>query len=113
MPGELVPGELAPSDRAPNAAHAAIRALIAEKLRYLVPMTIIFVIGYIGLTVLAGFAKGVTGLKIVGGFNLGFLLIAGNYLLSWSLAIVYVRVANRTFDKLAGDAAAALSGASS
>ena len=96
------------SDRAPRAAaHAAVSVLIAEKLKYLVPMTIIFVIGYIGLTVLAGFAKGVTGLKVVGGFNLGFLLIAGNYLLSWVLAIVYVRLANRVFDRLAGEAAAA------
>jgi uncharacterized membrane protein (DUF485 family) len=103
-----------PGDEAPSAAaHAAVRVLIAEKLKYLVPMTVIFVLGYIGLTVLAGFAKGVTGLKVAGGFNLGFLLIACNYLLSWLLAIVYVRVANRVFDKLAGEAAAAAAGASS
>jgi uncharacterized membrane protein (DUF485 family) len=102
-----------PGDRAASAAaQAAMRALMAEKLKYLAPMTIIFVTGYIGLTVLAGFAKGVTGLKVAGGFNLGFLLIAGNYLLSWALAIVYVRLANRVFDKLAGEAAAA-AGASS
>jgi len=104
-----MPGDVARSD----AAHAAIRALIVEKLRYLVPMTIIFVIGYIGLTVLAGFAKGVTGLKVAGGFNLGFLLIACNYVLSWVLAIIYVRIANRVFDKLAGEAAAAVAGARS
>jgi uncharacterized membrane protein (DUF485 family) len=41
-----------------EAAHASVRELIAEKLRYLVPMTIIFMVGYIGLTILAGFARG-------------------------------------------------------
>src|SRR6266404_5566900 len=36
-----------------EAAHASVRQLIAEKLKYLVPMTIIFMVGYIGLTVWA------------------------------------------------------------
>ena len=40
-----------------EAAHAAVRRLIAEKLKFLVPMTIIFMVAYIGLTVLAGFAR--------------------------------------------------------
>ena len=65
------------------------KQLIAEKLKYLVPMTIIFMVGYIGLTVLAGFAKGLMGIKVIGSVNLGFVLIALNYVLSWVLAIVY------------------------
>ncbi|MBY0381624.1 MAG: DUF485 domain-containing protein [Xanthobacteraceae bacterium] len=95
-----------------EAAHASIKALIAEKLKYLVPMTIIFMVGYIGLTVLAGFAKGFVGIKVIGSFNVGYLLIALNYLLSWVLAIVYVRVANGIFDPLAAKAAAEIKGAS-
>lgn len=94
-----------------EAAHASIRMLIAEKLKYLVPMTIIFMVGYIGLTILAGFAKGLMGIKVVGAFNLGFLLIAVNYVLSWVLAIVYVRVANNVFDPLAAKAAAEITSA--
>lgn len=94
-----------------EAAHAAIRELTAEKLRYLAPLTIIFLVGYIGLTALAGFAKGVMGLKVIGGLNLGFVLIACNYVLSWALAIIYVRLANRVFDPKAREAAAAISGA--
>ena len=77
-----------------EAAHASIRALIAEKLKYLVPMTIIFMVGYIGLTVLAGFGKSIMGIKVAGAFNVGYLLITLNYVLSWVLAIVYVRIAN-------------------
>jgi uncharacterized membrane protein (DUF485 family) len=86
-----------------------VRQLIAEKLKYLVPMTIIFMVGYIGLTVLAGFAPNVMGTKLIGSVNLGFVLIAFNYLLSWGLAIVYGRVAAGKFDPLAARAAIEIS----
>lgn len=89
-----------------EAAHASVKQLIAEKLKYLVPMTVIFLVGYIGLTVLAGFAKGLMGIKVIGSVNLGFMLIALNYVLSWVLAIVYGRVASKVFDPLAATAAA-------
>lgn len=88
-----------------EAAHASVRALIGEKLKYLVPMTVIFVTGYVGLTALAGFAKGLVGTKIVGSVNLGFVLIGFNYLLSWLLAIFYGRIARSKFDPLAARAA--------
>jgi uncharacterized membrane protein (DUF485 family) len=88
-----------------EAAHVLVRQLIAEKLKFLVPMTIIFMVGYIGLTVLAGFAKDLMGNKVIGSVNLGFVLIALNYVLSWVLAIVYGRVAAGIFDPLAAKAA--------
>ena len=84
-----------------EAAHASVRQLIAEKLKYLVPMTVIFMVGYIGLTILAGFAKDLMGTKVIGSVNLGFVLIALNYVLSWVLAIVYGRIAADIFDPLA------------
>jgi uncharacterized membrane protein (DUF485 family) len=88
-----------------EAAHASLKRLIAEKLKFLVPMTVIFMVGYIGLTVLAGFAKDWMGIRAVGSVNLGFVLIAFNYLLSWVLAIVYGRIAADRFDPLAAKAA--------
>jgi uncharacterized membrane protein (DUF485 family) len=88
-----------------EAAHASTRALIREKVRYLVPMTVVFMTGYVGLTAFAGFAKGLVGMKVVGPVNLGFVLIAFNYLLSWLLAILYVRIATSKFDPLAARAA--------
>jgi uncharacterized membrane protein (DUF485 family) len=93
-----------------EAAQAAVRSLVAVKLRFLVPMTIIFMVGYVGLTVLAGFAKGLMAVKIAGPLNLGFTLIALNYALSWILALVYERIANGMFDPLASRAVAAISG---
>jgi len=88
-----------------DAMHASVKALVKAKLEYLVPMTIIFMVGYIGVTILAGFAKDLMGIKIVGSVNLGFVLIAFNYVLSWVLAVVYERVANNVFDPLAAQAA--------
>ena len=93
-----------------EAAHALIRSLIAEKLKYLVPMTIIFMVSYMGLTILAGFAKELMGTKIIGVVNLGYVLIAANYVLSWVLAIAYGRIAADKFDPLASKAAAEISG---
>jgi uncharacterized membrane protein (DUF485 family) len=91
-------------------AHASVKELIAEKVQYLVPMTIIFMVGYIGLTVFAGFANVLMGMKMVGSVNLGFMLIGLNYLLSWILAIVYGRVAAGKFDPLAARVAMEITG---
>ena len=88
-----------------EAAHASVRTLIGEKVRYLVPMTVVFMTAYVGLTALAGFAKGLVGIKVIGSVNLGFVLIALNYLLSWLLAILYGRIARSKFDPLAARAA--------
>jgi uncharacterized membrane protein (DUF485 family) len=93
-----------------EAAHASVKQLIAEKLKYLVPMTGIYIVSYIGLTILAGFAKNLMGTKVIGSVNLGFVLIAFNYLLSWLLAIAYGRIAARKFDPLAARAAMEISG---
>jgi uncharacterized membrane protein (DUF485 family) len=93
-----------------EAAHASVKQLIAEKLKYLVPMTIIFMVSYIGVTILAGFAKTLMGTKVIGSVNLGFMLIAFNYLLSWLLAIAYERIAASKFDPLAARAATEISG---
>jgi uncharacterized membrane protein (DUF485 family) len=93
-----------------DAAHAAVRALIAAKVRFLLPMTIIYFVGYIGLTVVAGFAKDLMAIKVVGSLNVGFTLIALNYVLSWILALIYERVANRVFDPLSSAAATSAPG---
>ena len=83
-----------------RAQHTAVAALIAAKVAFLAPMTIIYFVSYIGLTVLAGFAKSFLALKVIGAVNVGFLLIAGNYVLAWLLAIIYVHVANTMFDPM-------------
>ena len=86
---------------APGAASLA--GLIGAKIRFLLPMVATYMVGFIGLTVLAGFAKGFVAQKLVGSLNVGFFLICCNYVLAWILALVYVRVANNAFDSMVAD----------
>jgi uncharacterized membrane protein (DUF485 family) len=79
---------------------ADVAALVAMKLRYLTPMIAVYLAVYVGLSILCGFAKPLLGTKVLGPINLGFALIALNYLLSWLLAVVYARFANRVLDPL-------------
>ncbi len=83
------------------AGNAAVAALVAERRAFIVPMAITCFVAYIGTTVLAGFAKEFIAIKLVGAVNVGFTLIALNYVLAWALAIAYVRIANSRFDPLA------------
>ncbi len=76
------------------------KTLIDTKRRSIVPMIVIYVVGYMGLSVLAGFGRGILGTKVLGAVNLGFVLIAGNYVMSWVLAIVYARISVNRHDPL-------------
>jgi uncharacterized membrane protein (DUF485 family) len=79
---------------------AEFKTLIDAKQRSIVPMVIIYMVGYLGLSVLAGFGRGILGIKVLGAVNLGFVLIAGNYLMSWALAVVYARISSNRHDPL-------------
>ncbi|GGF42560.1 hypothetical protein GCM10011611_56260 [Aliidongia dinghuensis] len=80
---------------------SAVAELVAKKLRFVGLMTLIYMVSYVGLTVLAGFARALLSAPAIGPVNLGFVLIGANYLIAWGLALIYVRVANRHFDPLA------------
>jgi uncharacterized membrane protein (DUF485 family) len=79
---------------------AEFKTLIDTKRRSIAPMIAIYVLGYMGLSVLAGFGRGILGTKVLGSVNLGFVLIAGNYVMSWVLAIVYARISANHHDPL-------------
>jgi len=59
----------------------SIATLVNAKSRFFTPMIIIYMVGYIGLTALAGFAKGFMALKVIGVLNIGFFLIANDRLI--------------------------------
>lgn len=84
----------------PAAEDPSIAKLVAVKARFLAPMIVLCAVGYIGVTILAGFAKGFMALKVVGSLNVGFVLIGLNYVLAWGLALAYVRIANTVFDPM-------------
>jgi uncharacterized membrane protein (DUF485 family) len=96
-----------PSDAnvAPDAWMAGIesaefKALVDAKQRAIVPMMVIYIVGYLGLSILAGFGRTLLGTKVVGAVNLGFVLIAANYLMSWLIGIVYARLSANRHDPL-------------
>jgi uncharacterized membrane protein (DUF485 family) len=81
-------------------ASAEFKALVDAKQRAIIPMMVIYIIGYLGLSILAGFSRNFLGIKVLGAVNLGFVLIAGNYLISWLLGIVYARISADRHDPL-------------
>lgn len=76
------------------------KALLDAKKRSIAPMAVIYLVGYIGLSILAGFGRGILGIKVLGPVNLGFTLIIANYLMSWVLAVAYARVSAKIHDPL-------------
>lgn len=79
---------------------AEFKALVDAKQRAIVPMVVIYIVGYMGLSILAGFGRDLLGIKVLGAINLGFILIAGNYLMSWLLGIIYARISADRHDPL-------------
>jgi len=61
---------------------------------------VIYIVGYLGLSILAGFGRTLLGTKVVGAVNLGFVLIAANYLMSWLLGVAYARLSANRHDPL-------------
>ena len=92
--------QIAPGAWIDGVQSAEFKKLIDAKRRSIVPMIVIYVVGYMGLSILAGFGRGILGTKVLGSVNLGFVLIAGNYVMSWVLAVVYARVSANRHDPL-------------
>ena len=97
---KLSGAESAPDAWVEGVESPEFRTLIDAKQRSIVPMVVIYMVGYMGLSILAGFGRGILGIKVLGAVNLGFVLIAGNYLMSWALAIVYARISANRHDPL-------------
>jgi uncharacterized membrane protein (DUF485 family) len=76
------------------------KALIDAKVRSIAPMVVIYIVSYMGLSILAGFGRDMLGAKVLGPINLGFVIIIANYVISWLLAIAYARVSARVHDPL-------------
>jgi uncharacterized membrane protein (DUF485 family) len=93
------------ADAAPDAwirgiDSAEFKTLVDAKQRAIIPMVVIYIVGYLGLSILAGFGRDWLGIKVLGAVNLGFVLIIGNYLMSWLIGIVYARISANRHDPL-------------
>lgn len=82
----------------------SFRELVAAKKKLLVPMVLAYFGVFMGMTLLAGYAKEFMAQKVSGAFNVAYLLVLGCYFMCWIMAVIYVRIANRDFDVMAGRA---------
>jgi uncharacterized membrane protein (DUF485 family) len=77
------------------------RQLVGRRRRFVVPATIFFLAWYFGFIVLAGYAEGFMGRSLYQGFTVGYALALSQFVMTWGLAWLYLRRADREFDPLA------------
>jgi uncharacterized membrane protein (DUF485 family) len=78
------------------------RELIRRKKAFIIPATIFFMVWYFGFIVLCGYAPDFMGREfITDGLTVGYVLALSQFVMSWALATMYTRRANRIFDPLA------------
>jgi uncharacterized membrane protein (DUF485 family) len=81
------------------------KELIRKKRKFVLPATIFFLAWYFGFIILAGYAEDFMGESIYEGFTVGYLLALSQFIMVWTLSLLYLRKADRDFDPLARKAA--------
>ena len=87
-------------------ASSEFQELVKARRSFLVPATIVFLVGSIGYLLLSAFAQDFMG-KDVGGIPLAFLAALTQVLLTWAITFAYMRRAHSTFEPLEQKAAKA------
>ena len=77
------------------AASAEFKALVRAKLRFIVPATIFFLIYFLALPVLVGYAPDLMNRRVIGPVNVAYLFALSQFFMAWIVALIYVRAANR------------------
>jgi uncharacterized membrane protein (DUF485 family) len=76
--------------------------LTKSKRAFVLPATIFFLAWYFGFILLCGYAPDFMGREfITDGLTVGYFLALTQFLMSWVLAAMYVRRANKVWDPLA------------
>ena len=82
------------------------QALHAKKSRFLWGLMIFSIIYYFALPIGAAYFQDLYKTKVWGVVNFGLLFALLQFVVAWSVAIYYSRVANRDFDRMAREIAA-------
>ena len=72
--------------------------LVHERRKFLVPATIVFLVGALGYLLLAAFVPSVMGWQIVEGLPFAWVAAISQVLLTWVLTWAYLRKADRDFE---------------
>jgi len=102
-PAESVPErELPQPDWHAIARSEAFTDLIALKKAFIVPAFVFFLLYYIGLSVLVGYAPRLVAMRIIGTVNVAYLFALSQFVVGWIVAALYL-LASSKFDALAAD----------
>ena len=80
--------------------HAELEALSAARARLVARLCAAMFVLYFGFILLIAFQKPLLGRMVAPGLSLGILLGALVIVISWGLTFVYVRWANRHYDRV-------------
>ena len=75
------------------AAMPEFRALLAAKLRFVLPATVFFITYYFSLLILVGYFPSFMATPVLGPVNLAYLFALSQFFVAWLLAWLYLRVA--------------------
>lgn len=75
-------------------------SLVKAKISFIVPATVFFLVYYLLLPLLAGFAKDFMDTKVIGDVNVAYLFALSQFFMVWILAAIYLRKA-AVFDTMA------------
>ncbi len=80
----------------------AFKDLIAIKKAFIVPAFVIFLLNYLGLAVLVGYAPKLASTRVIGTVTIAYLFALFQFAVGWLIAALYLFVAAR-FDALTVD----------
>ncbi len=75
------------------------RRMIAKKTKFVVPATLFFLVYYFTLPVTVGYWPELMKREVIGVVNLAYLFALSQFLMTWTLAYLYMRLARR-FDEM-------------
>jgi uncharacterized membrane protein (DUF485 family) len=82
-----------PPDWDALARSGAFRTLIAAKMRFLIPVSVFFIIYYFALPILVGYFPEAMKKRVWGAVNWAYLFALSQFFMAWALAWIYVRKA--------------------
>lgn len=114
MTPESIPVRPTPADGAASRLnvdwHAAeespeFQELVKKRRAFVIPALAFVFVWYFGFIALAGYAPDFMGESVYEGVTIGYMLALSQFVMTWALAWLYLRRAERVFDPLAEAAA--------
>jgi uncharacterized membrane protein (DUF485 family) len=84
------------------AASGRFQHLLAVKKAFIVPAFVFFLVYYLMLPILLGYAPGLMSSRVIGTVTLAYLYALSQFVVGWTIAWLYLRASSK-FDQLVKD----------